>query len=182
MARLVYFHIRRTFVGTPLASANSTGGSSICSRKANFKFGQGGNQDLPLDIWSTTTTVCYTPQDLTNQTKLALDTGDSQWNQETIHATTWQAEMNGQFMPSNQSFDMGNDDQAFWAFTAMNAAETNFPPPTVGYPSWATMCDIVFNLQVNRWDTQYCGGGLHWQVFSTNPGYGESNLHLPDVG
>ena len=100
----------------------------------------------------------------------AIDTGDPQWNDMTIAATTWQAGTNGQFNPSNQSFDMGNDDQAFWTFTAMNAAETNFPPPTKGYPSWADMGQIVFNEQATRWDTVSCGGGLHWQVYQTSQG------------
>jgi mannan endo-1,6-alpha-mannosidase len=57
-------------------------------------------------------------------------------------------------MPQNQSFDMGNDDEAFWTFTAMNAAETKFPPPQQSYPTWSTMVDVVFNLQAVRKPTE----------------------------
>lgn len=105
-----------------------------------------------------------------------IDTGNTQYNQEIIEATTWQAGMNGQFNPSNQSFDMGNDDQAYWTFTALNAAETNFPSPPQGYPEWAAMADIVFTLQAGRWDATTCGGGLHWQVFQINAGYNYMNV------
>lgn len=58
----------------------------------------------------------------------------------------------------------------------MNAAETNFPAPTQGYPEWAAAVDIVFNLQASRWDATTCNGGLHWQVFQYNAGYNYKNI------
>jgi len=59
----------------------------------------------------------------------------------------------------------------FWAFTAMSAAETKFPPPKSGYASWAAVAQSVFNQQAERWDTQNCGGGLRWQINPLNNGY-----------
>lgn len=99
-----------------------------------------------------------------------VDTGDTTYNDETIQAITWQAGKVGDFMPANQSKDEGNDDQVFWAFSAMAAAELNFPPPTEGYPSWLAMAQAVFNEQASRWDAADCAGGLRWQIFAFNNG------------
>lgn len=77
----------------------------------------------------------------------------------------------GDFMPSNQTRTEGNDDQAFWAFTALMAAEHNFPNPPEDSPSWLAMARAVFNEQIARWDDQACGGGLKWQIFPFNNGY-----------
>ena len=74
-------------------------------------------------------------------------------------------------MPQNQTSTEGNDDQVFWAFASMSAAELKFPPPTKGYPSWAAMSQAVFNLQTARWDPQTCGGGMRWQIYPFNHGY-----------
>ncbi len=69
----------------------------------------------------------------------------------------------------------GNDDQAFWAFAAMSAAEMKFPDPPPKQPSWLSLAQAVFNEQVIRWDDQNCGGGLRWQIFSFNKGYNYKN-------
>ncbi|KAH1512677.1 hypothetical protein KXX29_002543 [Aspergillus fumigatus] len=53
-------------------------------------------------------------------------TGDDTYNNITMQAILHQAGT-GDFMPSNQTRTEGNDDQAFWAFTALMAAEHNFP-------------------------------------------------------
>jgi len=98
-------------------------------------------------------------------------TGDDTYVDETIQALDWQASKAGTFMPSNQTTTEGNDDQVFWAFAVMGAAEANFPSPASGYPSWLAMAQAVFNLQTTRWDLQTCGGGLRWQIFPTNNGY-----------
>ncbi len=79
-------------------------------------------------------------------------------------------------MPANQTKDEGNDDQVFWAFAAMAAAELNFPPPMAGFPSYAAMGQAVFNLQTERWDAANCGGGLRWQIQSTSVGYTYKNV------
>lgn len=79
-------------------------------------------------------------------------------------------------MPANQTQTEGNDDQVFWAFAALDAAELNFPAPTAGYPSWLAMAQAVFNEQADRWDTSTCGGGLRWQIFTWNNGYNYKNV------
>ena len=79
-------------------------------------------------------------------------------------------------MPLNQTKDEGNDDQVFWAFAAMSAAELKFPPPQSGYPSYAAMAQAVFNLQAERWDPENCGGGLRWQIVQFNAGYDYKNV------
>jgi mannan endo-1,6-alpha-mannosidase len=82
-----------------------------------------------------------------------------------------QAGKKGDFMPENQTYTEGNDDQCFWALSAMIAAERNFPAPPSETPSWLAMVQAVFNEQANRWDTSACGGGLRWQIYTWNSGY-----------
>ena len=72
-------------------------------------------------------------------------------------------------MPPNQTKDEGNDDQVFWGFAAMSAAELKFPAPEAGYPSWTAQAQAVFNTQAARWDPA-CGGGLRWQIYQYNNG------------
>ena len=57
----------------------------------------------------------------------------------------------------------------------MTAAELNFPAPPAGKPSWLSLAQAVFNLQVSRWDAQNCGGGLRWQIYTFNNGYDYKN-------
>ena len=79
-------------------------------------------------------------------------------------------------MPTNQTKDEGNDDQVYWAFAAMSAAENGFPAPPSTNPSWLAMAQAVFNEQAARWDTSTCGGGLRWQIFTFNSGYTYKNV------
>lgn len=74
-------------------------------------------------------------------------------------------------MPENQTYTEGNDDQCFWALSAMIAAERNFPAPPAETPGWLAMVQAVFNEQAHRWDTSACGGGLRWQIYTWNSGY-----------
>lgn len=78
------------------------------------------------------------------------------------------------YMPPNQTASLGNDDQAFWAMAALSAAETNFQNPSVSQPSWLALSQAVFNEQAGRWDTQYCNGGLRWQIYQVG-GYDLKN-------
>jgi mannan endo-1,6-alpha-mannosidase len=94
-------------------------------------------------------------------------TGDSTYNNATSQSVLAQIGPDKDFMPPDQSFDMGNDDQAFWALTALTAAESNFPNPPIGSPSWLALAQAVFNEQISRWDNTTCGGGIHWQVFQS---------------
>jgi mannan endo-1,6-alpha-mannosidase len=107
---------------------------------------------------------------------LSTDTGDPSYNPATVQAISWQAGENGEFMPTNQTKDEGNDDQVFWAFTSMSAAELKFPPPMDGFPSYAAMSQAVFNLQADRWDPDTCGGGLRWQIQTLSVGYNYKNI------
>ena len=72
----------------------------------------------------------------------------------------------------NQHFDLGNDDQVFWALTAMSAAEYSFAVPS-GSPSdiYYQLAKNTFNDMVLRWNTTQCNGGLKWQIFPSNVGY-----------
>ncbi|RDW58547.1 glycoside hydrolase family 76 protein [Aspergillus mulundensis] len=98
-------------------------------------------------------------------------TGDTQWNNITSQAIRWQAGDSGSFMPANQTRTEGNDDQGFWAFAAMAAAERNFPMHRGEGPDWLAMAQATFNTQAWRWDNENCGGGLRWQIFTWNAGY-----------
>lgn len=102
-------------------------------------------------------------------------TGDTTYNELVTQALLWQAGVPATFMPANQSKNEGNDDQSFWGFAAMTAAETNFPNPPSDQPQWLEMAQGVFNQQANRWDTTSCGGGLKWQIFTFNNGYDYKN-------
>jgi len=102
-------------------------------------------------------------------------TGDDTWNDITTQAILWQAGSDGTFMPENQTRTEGNDDQSFWAFAAMSAAERNYPNPPDEKPGWLAMAQAVFNTQAARWDTDTCSGGLKWQIFTFNNGYDYKN-------
>ena len=104
-----------------------------------------------------------------------VDTGDDTYNKATSEAITWQAGTDGSLMPDNQTKTEGNDDQVFWAFAAMSAAELKFPDPSGGNPSWAAIAQNVFNQQAGRWDPSSCGGGLRWQIYTWNNGYTYKN-------
>uniref|UniRef100_A0A093XHA2 Mannan endo-1,6-alpha-mannosidase n=1 Tax=Talaromyces marneffei PM1 TaxID=1077442 RepID=A0A093XHA2_TALMA len=102
-------------------------------------------------------------------------TGDSTWNSITTQALLWQASPDANFMPKNQTMTEGNDDQAFWGMAAMSAAERNFPNPPPDQPQWLALAQAVFNSQALRWDLTSCGGGLRWQIFTWNNGFGYKN-------
>lgn len=99
-------------------------------------------------------------------------TGDSSYDATVGQAIVSQASPTVDFMMPNQHFDLGNDDQVFWALTAMSAAEYDFAVPS-GSPS-----DIYYQLSMNtfndmtgRWNLTQCDGGLKWQIFPSNNGY-----------
>lgn len=102
-------------------------------------------------------------------------TGDDQYNDITTKALLFQLSDTYDYMPANQTTDEGNDDQIFWAFAVMNAAEYLFPNPPNGVPAWISIAAAVFNSQAARWDTSLCSGGLRWQVFQFNNGWNHKN-------
>lgn len=102
-------------------------------------------------------------------------TGDDTYNEVTTQALLHQVGDDKDFMPQNQTRSEGNDDQGFWAMSAMSAAENKFPDPPSDQPQWLALAQAVFNEYVDRWDTQTCGGGLRWQIFTFNNGFNYKN-------
>lgn len=102
-------------------------------------------------------------------------TGDNQYNEVTTEALLFQVGPNADYMTPNQTKTEGNDDQGFWGLAAMSAAENKFPDPPPNKPQWLALAQAVFNSQALRWDTEYCNGGLRWQIFTFNTGYDYKN-------
>lgn len=103
-------------------------------------------------------------------------TGDTTYNAEVKQAILHQTGQNDDFMPTNWTASLGNDDQGFWGMTAMRAAETNFTNPAAGQPQWLELAQGVFNTMASpqRHDGT-CGGGLRWQIPVYNKGYNYKN-------
>ena len=99
-------------------------------------------------------------------------TGDSSYDATVGQAIVSQASDTVDFMMPNQHFDLGNDDQVFWALTSMSAAEYQFAVPS-GSPSdiYYQLSKNVFNDLASRWNTTQCGGGLKWQFYPENNGF-----------
>ena len=102
-------------------------------------------------------------------------TGDPSYNDAITQALLHQVGPDKNFMPPNQTRTLGNDDQGFWAMSAMSAAEQNYPNPPSDQPQWLALVQGVFNSQAARWDTTTCNGGLRWQIFTFNAGYNYKN-------
>ena len=102
-------------------------------------------------------------------------TGDSSYNPVVTQALSFQQGPDENYNPPNQSKNMGVDDQVFWAFSAMDAAEAGIPDPGGDQPSWLSLAQAVFNFQHALWDANTCGGGMRWQVYSFNAGYNLKN-------
>jgi mannan endo-1,6-alpha-mannosidase len=103
-------------------------------------------------------------------------TGDDTYNEVVKEGMIFQSnEPQGDYLPQNQTNGMGNDDQAFWAMSALTAAELNFTNPATGQPGWIELAQGVFNTQVPRIDNSTCGGGLHWQAYQFLNGYSYKN-------
>lgn len=102
-------------------------------------------------------------------------TGDSTYNNVTTQALLSQVGPLYDYMVPWHQKDEGNDDQAFWGFATMSAAEKDYPQPTVGNYSWVQLTENLWNTQVRRWDNTSCNGGLKWQIFTFNNGYDYKN-------
>ena len=79
------------------------------------------------------------------------------------------------YMPANQTKNLGNDDQSSWALAVLSAAEWGWSTPVYQNFRWIDIATNVFNEQAARWDESTCGGGLKWQIFSFNNGYNYKN-------
>lgn len=100
-------------------------------------------------------------------------TGDTQFDSDVAKAIYSQVSPTKDFMmTATQLGNLGNDDQAFWALTAMSAAEHKLPVPD-GAPSdiWLTAASGAFNDLIGRWNTTFCGGGIKWQFVVANNGF-----------
>jgi len=102
-------------------------------------------------------------------------TNDSTYNNNTYQALISQVGPNYDYMVPAQQKDEGNDDQGFWGFATMSAAERGFTAPPSGIPSWLQLTINLWNTQAARWDLTSCGGGLKWQIFTFNNGYDYKN-------
>ncbi|KAI8635203.1 glycoside hydrolase family 76 protein [Xylariaceae sp. FL1651] len=95
-------------------------------------------------------------------------TGDTSYDEVTTQALLSQVGPKFDFMDPLYQGSEGNDDQAFWAFAILDAAEHNFPQPDDSVPPWLSIAENIWNTMVARWDETACGGGLHWQIFADN--------------
>ncbi|KAL2190183.1 glycoside hydrolase family 76 protein [Thermothelomyces heterothallicus CBS 203.75] len=96
-------------------------------------------------------------------------TGDKSYDRIIATALLAQVGPNFDFMLPSHFGQEGNDDQAFWGFAVMAAAERNFPQPDENVPSWLQLGANLWNSLASRWNTTACNGGLLWQIFASNP-------------
>jgi mannan endo-1,6-alpha-mannosidase len=96
-------------------------------------------------------------------------TGDHSYDKLISTALLAQVGPNFDYMLPTHFGQEGNDDQAFWGFAVMSAAERNFPHPDENVPSWLELGSNLWNSLASRWNTTACGGGLLWQIFASNP-------------
>ncbi|OQE30034.1 hypothetical protein PENSTE_c002G01630 [Penicillium steckii] len=101
-------------------------------------------------------------------------TGDDSHNDAVSEGMYWVRGDNDDYMPANYSSYLGNDDQLNWGLAAMMAAEVDFPQKS-SMPSWATLAENVWNSVSSRWDDDSCDGGLRWQIWAYQSGYGYKN-------
>ncbi|KAK0714876.1 mannan endo-1,6-alpha-mannosidase DCW1-like protein [Lasiosphaeris hirsuta] len=96
-------------------------------------------------------------------------TGDKSYDPTIATALLAQAGPNLDYLLPSHFGQEGNDDQAFWGFGVMSAAERNFPQPDTSAPGWLELSENLWNSLASRWNTTACAGGLLWQIFADNP-------------
>ena len=102
-------------------------------------------------------------------------TRDESYSNVMMDALVSQLGPNYDFVRAEEAFDTGNDDQAFWVFVAMSAAEYGFPAPPAPAPAWHQVVINAWNDYYSRWNTTSCAGGLKWQFYPSNAGYEYKN-------
>ncbi|KAK6086272.1 glycosyl hydrolase family 76 [Seiridium cupressi] len=107
-------------------------------------------------------------------------TGDDTYNAQVNQSLLHQTGPNRDFLEPNWTASTGNDDQSFWAMSALLAAEVKFPDPPKGQPQWLALAQAVWNEQANedRRNSSLCGMGLRWQMYPQNKGYDYKNGKL----
>ncbi|OAA55044.1 cell wall glycosyl hydrolase [Niveomyces insectorum RCEF 264] len=99
-------------------------------------------------------------------------TNDTVYDETIATALLAQAGPNYDFIVPSEKEQEGNDDQAFWGFTLLTAAERDFPQPAhltpPGMPSWLQLGINLWNNMAGRWNTSKCDGGLTWQIYASN--------------
>ena len=96
-------------------------------------------------------------------------TGDPSYDSVVTEALLSQVGPKFDYMTEQYSGSTGNDDQAFWGFTVLEAAERNLPQPKDNIPPWLDLATNIWNSMVVRWNTTTCDGGFNWQIFPDNP-------------
>lgn len=97
-------------------------------------------------------------------------TRDESYTQVMMNGLVAQLGPNYDFVVPTEAFDEGNDDQGFWVFDAMSAAEYGFRAPPAPAPSWLTIVENAWNDYYTRWQEtgiQNCGGGLKCMLSMT---------------
>lgn len=77
-------------------------------------------------------------------------TGDSTYNNITTQALLSQVGPEYDYMVPLYALSEGNDDQAFWGFATMSAAEKDFPQPTIGNYTWVQLTEkyVIFRCEI----------------------------------
>jgi len=96
-------------------------------------------------------------------------TKDQRYEETVVTAILAQTGPKNDFMVPAHRGDEGNDDQIFWNFAVMAAAERNVAQPPSKLPSWLDLSQNIWNSVIARWNTSSCGGGVQWQIFPDNP-------------
>jgi mannan endo-1,6-alpha-mannosidase len=102
-------------------------------------------------------------------------TVDSQYNDLATSSLLSQVGRRRDVRATNHVKEISNDDQAWWALSAMTAAESQFPDPPPDRPHWLVLVQAVFVEQTRRWDMATCGGGLRCQILFTSHGWHYKN-------
>ncbi|KAI0470634.1 glycoside hydrolase family 76 protein [Xylariaceae sp. FL0804] len=103
-------------------------------------------------------------------------TGNASYNDVVYDGVLAQAGPQRDFKDDNWTASLGNDDQSFWAMTALIAAEDKFRNPPAGEAQWLALAQAVWNEQTAAsLRGPQCGGGLEWQSSPFNTGWGYKN-------
>ncbi|KAI1814415.1 glycoside hydrolase family 76 protein [Poronia punctata] len=103
-------------------------------------------------------------------------TGDDSFNDMAYRALLWQAGPDKDFRTINFTASLGNDDQAFWAMSALIAAETKLKDPPPDQAQWLSTAQAVWHEQTADFLRDGgCGFGLRWQAVKENRGFDYKN-------